>query len=157
MLQFWRHNKSSSILKAKTMPPRLKTYTLSSGINYCHHPDHRSGIIGKSQWRISESDERDIFRSAITKHWLIETVGWSLYISNGQIQYLGVAQDHLRRVFIAKFVDKGKRRNWHGYPVDHQRSTFDIPAPEVLKMWIDEGLLSNAKIRKITKGQPCNL
>jgi hypothetical protein len=46
---------------------------------------------------------------------------------------------------------------WHGYPADHQRSPSDIPDEEILKAWINLGLVTPAKVRKLAKGQPCNL
>ena len=97
------------------------------------------------------------FDRARVDRWLIhvENVGWGLHLPAGKPDYLGVAQDHESRIFVAKFV-----RNqdvWHGYPADHRRNHQDIPTERVLHGWMRDGLLARAKIRKLTRGQPCRL
>ena len=56
---------------------------------------------------------------------------------------------------MAKFV--GNRDIWYGYPADHQRNQQDIPTERVRRIWMQGGVLTPAKIRKITRGQPCRL
>jgi hypothetical protein len=60
-------------------------------------------------------------------------------------------------LFVAKFVASAPPAVWHGYPADHERNPQDIPESEVLRDWIQSGLLAAAKVRKLTRGQPCNL
>ena len=73
----------------------------------------------------------------------------------GKPDYLGVARDHITRVFVAKFT--GDENVWHGYPADHRGSHRDIPIELVLDGWMRGGLLTPAKIRKLIRGQPCRL
>jgi len=112
---------------------------------------------GKSQWRIPEVDERSTFDQARIRNWLSVTCGWGLHTPNGVVSVLGVAQDHNRQLFVAKFIANAAPALWHGYPADHQRNPQDIPGIEVLRDWMISGLLTAAKIRKLTRGQPCNL
>jgi hypothetical protein len=135
----------------------LVPYDLGGGVRYTHHPDHRNRTGGKSQWRISLPKERQAFITARAEGWLIRSTGWGLHVDNTEPAYLGVAQDHVTRVFVSKFVDGNQSQNWHGYPADHQRNPQDIPDADVLKIWMDNDLIPLSKIRKLVKGQPCTL
>ena len=83
--------------------------------------------------------------------------GWGLHLPENSPQYLGYAQDHVTRVFVAKFVADNQGNPWHGFPADHRRCVHDIPGEGVLKSWIDNALLTPAKARKLARGQRCNL
>ena len=122
---------------------------------YWHAPQHRNQMSGKSQWSISHSQESACFGAAHSKGWTDAIKGWGLHYYNGGVDYLGFGQDHTTNVFIAKFV--GNQGVWHGYPADHQRNQQDIPSERVRRMWLQNGVLTAAKVRKITKGQPCRL
>lgn len=122
---------------------------------YQVNPLHRSGALGKSQWRILVSEEISCFDRARAAGWLDVDVGWGLHVLNGTPAYVGVARDHETRVFVAKFT--GSLRVWHGYPADHRQSCGDIPTEHVLGRWMRDGLLGRAKVRKLTRGQPCRL
>lgn len=124
---------------------------------YSANPVHRNGTLGKSQWTIPVPDEDLCFTRAVARGWILKNVGWGLHDSGteGQIDYLGVARDHRTLVFIAKFI--GNSGAWHGFPADHQQSRLDIPDSEILKKWMVSKSLSNAKIRKIVRGQSCHL
>jgi hypothetical protein len=112
---------------------------------------------GKSQWRIPESDERNAFNQARIRAWLSDACGWGLHTPDGIVSILGVSQDHDRPLFVAKFLANAAPRFWHGYPADHQRNPQDIPDDRILSDWMTSGLLTSAKVRKLTRGQPCNL
>lgn len=133
------------------------THQIEPGILYSHHPDHRNGTARKSQWIIPEHDERVCFSTARTRGWTSEGVGWGLHLPNARVEYLGIDDGGEYSLFIAKFVDGNKNGQWHGYPGDPQRHAADIPSPDVLRSWLHCELLSAAKIRKIARGQPCNL
>jgi hypothetical protein len=135
----------------------LKTYTIHDGTTYCVHPQHRDKTHGKSQWTISMNEERDVFLGTLTQSWVAQDAGWGLRVDDGRITYLGVARDHVRQVFIAKFVHTNHRHTWHGYPADHQSCVKDIPDESILRSWLDTRLLSPAKICKLQKGKPCSL
>lgn len=75
----------------------------------------------------------------------------------GNATYLGDSDDGLRRLLIAKFVASNSPKVWHGYPADHQKRTQDIPDTIILEEWMRLSYLKPAKIRKVMRGQPCNL
>ncbi len=122
---------------------------------YVIHPDHRNGNWRKSQWTISESEERECFAAAEASRWLIDDLGWGLYPTDGKPDWVGVCANRSRRSLIAKFVGVGSSNSWHGYPADHMNNRQDIPPPRILRMWLSVRL-PPARIRKIAKGQPCN-
>jgi len=135
----------------------VKQYTIAPGIIYRVHPHHRNRTPGKSQWTISENQERDVFVNSRRQNWLLGDLGWGLHIVAKRVAYLGVASNPNRQLFVAKFVSSNRGQAWHGYPADHQRYTQDIPAEPVLHSWLTSGLLPPQKIAKIQKGKPCNL
>jgi hypothetical protein len=57
-------------------------------------------------------------------------------------------------VFIARFVATAVPQVWHGYPISHRD---DTPPEHVLNCWLQAGLFTPAKIKKITSRKPCNL
>lgn len=124
---------------------------------YKINPLHRNGSTNKSQWTISENSEIQCFELARVSEWLLPRKGWGLYIVESKPEWLGVAQDHVTQVFIAKFVHDENSSEWHGYPADYRNNQQDIPEEKILKKWLLEERLLPAKIRKIAKGQPCNL
>lgn len=126
--------------------------------SYLPHPHHRDGNRNKSQWTIVENDEVKVFNFAIASSWISGTSAWGVYLSDGNnLNYLGISKDRSRTLFLAKFVNKTNQTQWHGYPADHQINCQDIPAMDIQRRWLEANILSPAKIRKIAKGQPCNL
>ena len=124
-------------------------------MTYAPNPQHRNKTKGKSQWSISRAQEVACFDTTHANQWVENNNGWGLHYSAGVPDYLGLAQDHTTRVFIAKFV--GNQGIWHGYPADHQQNQQDIPTERILAIWMKTNVLRPAKIRKIMKGQPCRL
>jgi len=129
---------------------------IANGVTYQCHPHHRNRNPNKSQWTITETEEIGCFRLTWVSAWIVDSAGWGLHLVNGSPDYLGMAQDRHTRVFIAKFVSNGGQAEWHGYPADHGR-TSDRPHDEVIGTWLADRTLPAAKIRKIQKGEPCNL
>jgi len=127
------------------------------GNNYTVNSVHRDRMHGKAQWTITPEEELNVFILAYNRKWLYGDNAWGLYFVNKDVSYLGVAQDHITRVFIAKFVNDVIHNNWHGYPADHQLNQQDIPEDFVLKDWLKNKILPKAKIMKIAKGKPCKL
>lgn len=123
---------------------------------YQIHPHHRNGHPHKSQWTISELEEQACYAATVTAAWILDRRGWGLHFANGQLDWLGTDKFGVRRLFVAKFVGS-RNDDWHGYPADHMRRAQDIPPTEILGMWLQGGVLPPAKIRKLMKGQPCNL
>lgn len=125
-------------------------------MSYVVNQHHRNGNRAKSQWRITIPEENVSFDNARTSGWLATDTGWGLHLVNGNAAVLGVAQDHTTSVHLAKFVGS-VGGPWHGYPADYRNNSQDIPTPHVLGNWLSKGIFSAAKIRKISRGQPCNL
>src|SRR5688572_27130432 len=100
---------------------------------------HRNGARKKSQWRISIPDEVWCFEHSVSRSWVVGSEAWGLHNPEGHPRYLGVAQDHMTEVFIAKFI--GDNDIWHGYPADHQRNPQDIPHPTVMASWLELELI----------------
>ena len=129
---------------------------VAPGYSYQHHPDHRNGVASKSQWTITEAEERNVFEGARIRNWLRGGSGWGLHIQNTQITYLGISRwGH--QVFVAKFLAGSTPVVWHGYPADHQRDPKDRPEREIVKEWETSQLISPGQMRKLLKGQPCDL
>lgn len=124
---------------------------------YKPHPPHRSGAPEKSQWTISEDDERECFARAWAQGWVDASgnVGWGVKADEGGIaQYLGVSADGARYLWWAKFV--GKQSPWHGYPADIvRRQGGDCPAPNVVRAWLHAGHIDKAALSRITRRKPC--
>jgi hypothetical protein len=137
--------------------PVVKTHVIAQGVTYSHHPHHRNRTPDKSQWTIPESDERGVFIDAMNQNWLKQSSGWGLYSPNDRVEYVGLAQDHKRRVFVAKFVTAQNRNSWHGYPADHERNAADIPDEDILLLWMNSEILPATKIGKLTRMQSCCL
>ncbi len=126
---------------------------------YVINRHHRNGNVSKSQWTISEAEETGCFNHAKDQGWIFPQMerGWGLHIADTRPSWLGIAQDRATRLFIAKFVGNVSLGEWHGYPADYRRNNQDIPDEDVLRRWLSVDALSASKIRKIAKGQPCNL
>ena len=135
---------------------KVPDYEIDAEVTYLCHPDHRNGTQHKSQWRITEPEEVDSFKHTWNEGWIVGQYGWGLHLINGEVNYLGVAQDHRTRLFIAKFVNDTNHGQWHGYPADHQSIT-DRPDDQIIAMWLANNTLPAAKLRKVQKGEPCNL
>lgn len=135
------------------------------GVIYIHKADHRNRAPQKSQWTISEQQERDCFGNILG---LIYMDGfgspngcWGLHIVAGRLAYLGESasdsSEPFRALFIAKFVDSNENDRWHGYPADHVSNTQDIPTSDWLMYWFEAGYISQSQLRKISRGQKCKL
>ena len=138
-----------------TLPQQISN--VIPGANYIVNPFHRNGTPSKSQWTISAQQEIASFSYAHAQSWVCANCAWGLHFVNQNISYLGTAQDHATRVFIAKFVNDINHNNWHGYPADHQINQQDIPDEPILLLWLSQRILPKAKIKKIASGKPCRL
>jgi hypothetical protein len=137
--------------------PVVEEHAIDGGMIYAIKPDHRDGTPVKSQWVIPIPDEIVTFRLTVQEIWFDGDRGWGLHLVNGKAENLGVAVDRAQRIFIARFEGDLSRNYWHGYPADHLRRTGDIPTEEITQVWVDRGYLPKPKVRKILKGQRCNL
>jgi hypothetical protein len=125
-------------------------------LHYKTHPDHRNGTAQKSQWTISISSEEVAFEHAIAANWRNGPNAWGVFPVLSSPDYLGVAQDHRTRVFLAKFVGDHSDQ-WHGFPIDYRKSAYYVPPQNVLRSWLEKRIFARAKLRKISRGQSCSL
>jgi hypothetical protein len=133
-------------------------HEVKNSVKYIHKMDHRDGTGNKSQWSISQQQERNCFLRMHDSAWFLVNKGWGLHLVKKKPEYLGYRANSVQLLFIAKFVDGNNNSIWHGYPADHIRfPDRDIPIEYILLDWRNLGYLSNAKMRKIMKGQRCNL
>jgi hypothetical protein len=130
---------------------------LSSYPKYIHNNEHRNHSSSKSQWTITTQEEYDSFTASQNQSWYIGDIGWGLYFIGQAINYLGISQNRQQRLFIAKFIQNHSPVFWHGYPADHMIHNQDIPPNDILFKWQTIGILELSKIRKLSRGQPCNL
>jgi hypothetical protein len=133
-----------------------------TGIFYTHKVDHRNNSPEKSQWIITEAEERECFKCFFESCFdAQERISWGLYFKDDKIDYLGkTAQNepNFSLLFIAKFIDSTKNQKWHGYPANPGgKKQQDIPHDFILKEWGNKNYLPFAKIRKIERGQKCKL
>lgn len=130
-------------------------------IAYIHKLDHRDQSDKKSQWCISTDAERECFIASIAAKWnLPQHNCWGLYFESGKVSYLGVvakSESESRKLFIAKFIDSNKNNKWHGYPADPCEKQQDIPPQVILNDWLQKKHLRGQTVRKLTKGQKCEL
>jgi hypothetical protein len=130
---------------------------VKQGLFYIHKSDHRDSSPRKSQWRISELEERNSFVLMYDAPWHTNYRGWSLHIKGKAAHYLGINALKNRNLIIAKFIDGNQNNIWHGYPADYVQDHRECPSIEILTAWKEKGHFSRAKIRKIIRGQPCSL
>ncbi len=132
-------------------------HTIDTDVHYRHKNDHRDQSQNKSQWEVSEAEERGIFSNTYKRGWYGQAVGWGLHLENKSIRVLGVGVNRQRQLFFARFVDGNVNNIWHGYPADYLEHQQDVPDPIFLSIWCSEKYMSAAKMRKILRRQPCNL
>lgn len=135
---------------------QLVVHVLECGRSYVHKADHRDGTAAKSQWSIDEADERGCLSKSVASSWCDTEHAWGVHRVSGQVRHLGIAQNRVTQLFVAKYVN-GQNNLWHGYPADPQRHSQDIPPQYVLNSWLSLDILPAAKIRKIQRGQRCQL
>ena len=135
----------------------LIEYRVESQYRYVHNTVHRNNAPNKSQWLITDNEERDVFLTTIQRKWIEDGIGWGLYFINDHLDYLGVCPRRSNMLFIAKFVNGSVKRVWHGYPADYCNRGRDIPVESVLNDWERNNLVGPAKISKIARGKPCTL
>lgn len=125
--------------------------------HYVSNPAHRDGTPGKSQWKISASEEVACFRATESASWFRGLAAWGLHRPSGRLAYVGVGRDGHTALFVAKFVGAPFNGGWHGYPADGTQHVADIPHSAVARDWLDAGVVPPAKVRKLMRGQRCVL
>ena len=125
--------------------------------NYIISSQHRRrGNPNKSIWTIPFDEEVNCFIQSMEGNWKLDNEAWGIKINGNVLQVLGVGNNR-NELKIAKFVDGTNTNVWHGYPADYFNKSQDRPATAILKVWVDNGYLTKAKMSKIRLGQSCNL
>lgn len=132
----------------------LTTQTIGNYIISSQH--RRTGNPNKSIWIISFDEEVNCFIQALNANWRKGTEAWGIKVFGETLQVLGLNYEN-RELKLAKFVDGTHTNVWHGYPADYMNRAQDRPATNILKVWVDNGYLTKAKMSKIRLGQACNL
>jgi len=141
----------------RVRPAANTAHEVRRGVHYVHKSDHRDNSPQKSQWTLTELEERNVFGRTLDEHWYDDATGWGLHLADNVVQELGIGVDRIRRLFVAKFVDGNRRSEWHGYPADHLANQQDVPDGSYLVSWCERGYMSIAKMRKIVQRKPCSL
>jgi hypothetical protein len=133
----------------------VPTFTIDE-VDYVYqsNPTHRNNANNKSQWVITLPEEHDCFSNAITSGWMVPERAWGLHFNGGAIAVLGVDRDHTTELKIARFETSGNPQVWHGYPIGRSQPP---PASNVLNAWLQAGIISPAKLRKLIQRKPCDL
>lgn len=125
--------------------------------NYIISSQHRRrGNPNKSIWTISFDEEVACFIQTMNGDWKTGTEAWGIKVLGDVLQVLGLNNSR-QELKLAKFVDGTNTNVWHGYPADYVSKSQDRPATNILKVWVDSGYLTKAKMSKIRLGQSCNL
>lgn len=128
-----------------------------AGNNYYISSQHRrKGNPKKSRWTITYDEEVDCFIQSMIKEWKDEKKAWGLKASNKVIDIVGMNDDN-DSLMLAKFIVGPGRDTWHGYPADYVNRAQDRPTNTILKMWVDDGYITKAKMTKINRGISCDL
>lgn len=110
----------------------------------------------KSYWTIEYIEELQCFINCYQKDYNYENLTWGLINENSILRVLG-KNNFDEELKIAKFIDSSQNDLWHGYPADYRRKNQDRPNIDVLKKWVNENIITKAKMLKIRQGQKCNL
>lgn len=110
----------------------------------------------KSHWSITYQEQLNCFENSLTNNWLSNFMGWGLHIINNEIKPLGYSKQR-EELKIAKFVDSYKSSKWHGYPADYRNNIQDRPSSDVLRSWVEDGIIQKHQMSKIRSGKKCAL
>ncbi|RXK47062.1 hypothetical protein [Aquirufa rosea] len=132
----------------------LTAQTTGSYIIASQH--RKKGNPNKSIWTITFDEEVNCFIQALNGDWKIGKEAWGVKVIGDILQVVGL-NNNRQELKLAKFVDGTNTNVWHGYPADYMSKAQDRPATNILKVWVDNGFLTKAKMSKIRLGQSCNL
>jgi len=117
-------------------------------IKYKVNPQHRGAlpISQKSQWRISEADERLLFVKAKSYEWFCpKECLWSI-----DDEFNMIGEDSVGDLFVAKFW--GNQGEWHGFPVSTKRQ-LDRPPTSAINDWVKRKIIRKRIGNKMAQGQ----
>lgn len=123
---------------------------------YICNQQHRDGNPNKSQWKLSECEERELFRVSYDSCWFNQHKTWCFGIISKErkLKILGVSAKNNpppTDLHFAKFVCD--QSLWHGYPFGKASSDLGQIPREVLASWKKDNYISNAIRNKIHKGR----
>lgn len=130
---------------------------VENNIFYMIVSQHRLNINkNKSHWCITYEEELKCFKNSLANNWVSDFKGWGLHIINNEISTLGYSKQK-EQLKMAKFVDSYKSSKWHGYPADYRNNVQDIPSSELLRNWVENGIIQKHQMSKIRSGKKCAL
>ena len=125
--------------------------------NYLISSQHRRrGNPNKCRWTITLEEEVECFIQSIDSNWIDGAFAWGLHFVNDTIDVLGLNNDD-EDLKLAKFINSDGTIIYHGYPADYINRSQDRPTNNILKMWVNSGHITKAKMTKINRGYSCNL
>lgn len=127
--------------------------TVRSSIEYMSTTKHRisRGNNNASLWSIDMKSEYICFLKTKPHKNPRETIG--AYIKNNKLNPLGKKGNYDKLIF-AKFENhEHSGILWHGYPIDYRENTDYRPSSQYLKYLVNRKSITNAKKKKILKGQ----
>ena len=130
----------------------MEEFEIGNGLRYVHNDVHRNQTPDKGQWTIAKEEERASFKTSFDEKWLESTEGWGIHIVSNKADYLGTDRNG-NLAFFAVFIDKNTSGIWHGFPA----TPLDSPSPNVIKSWLNKGLVRKKALKLLTMGQSCNL
>lgn len=119
---------------------RFQGYTVSS--------KHRANkpTDDRTQWKVPEWKEIELFTLGHRKKWLCSDHIWSLVNGDTEIGDSGICS-----AYYAKFKCDNNGV-WHGYPVSSIKPN-DKPPTKILDMWRKEELITKKQQYQIVKGK----
>lgn len=117
---------------------------------------HRNQNNQKSQWKISEAEELEIFVAGLLNKWCDQTKMkiWSLPKQVGSFLQIGVERQSIggsTKLYMAKFTCD-HNGTWHGFPVS-SKSVQDQPSEELMDVWYKMGLIDKSFRNKWSQGK----
>jgi hypothetical protein len=122
---------------------------------YEPHPHHRNGNARKSQWIIDEMQEEAVFRYARMVGWVDERAAWGFHPPATDPPQCGSGIVRTEPLYLAKFIQPRNSRISHRWPAQPERKPADIPSAQIRSKWLAELPISEPKLRKLFRGQPC--
>ena len=146
-------------LRRQPVATQMDQSSEHDGPRYVALAYHRDGTSEKSQWTISEANERAVFVDAIDRGWVVAGSAWGIFRRARRLEQLGEAATTSAPLYVAIFRSQNAPAIWHGYPADHQRRPGDRPPESVVREWLTLNLsnLTPAKVAKLLAGKKCVL
>jgi hypothetical protein len=105
----------------------------------------------KSIWNRSRADECHVFCEAENRNWTDKRTGNRWAINNKGEEPLGTRRERLGFFYKPSYASGP----WHGFPVGGMNGLkhYGRPPDEVVKEWLDDGIINYSTYSRITRGR----